>query len=99
MTRMLGRLDPVFLGETVEERVASVEYQIEREAIYTNHLEAQAALVSTTDVTTAASAVATAASIDVAPDGSIGSCMFLTTQSVLTFMLLHQFLPMLLPLQ
>jgi hypothetical protein len=36
MVRMLGHLEPVCLGETVEERMASLEEKLEREAIYTN---------------------------------------------------------------
>ena len=48
MVRMLGRLEPVCLGETVEERMVSLEEQLERESIYTNHLQAQAALVAAT---------------------------------------------------
>ena len=54
MVRMLGRLEPVCLGETVEERMASLEEKLEREAIYTNHLEAQAVLVTVTSTTTGA---------------------------------------------
>jgi len=38
MTAMLGRLEPVSLGERVEERVASIEEQNERDAIYQTHL-------------------------------------------------------------
>ena len=48
MVRMLGRLEPVCLGETVEERMVSLEEQLEREAIYTNHLKAQAAFKAAT---------------------------------------------------
>jgi hypothetical protein len=48
MVRMLIRLEPVCLGETVEERMASLKEQLEREVIYTNHLQAQAALVTDT---------------------------------------------------
>ena len=39
MVRILGRLEPVCLGETVEERMTTLEEQLEREVIYTNNLE------------------------------------------------------------
>jgi hypothetical protein len=59
---MLGRLEPVCLGETVEERMAlSLEEQLERKAIYTNHLQAQAALVAATAAAAPAPAPAAAA--------------------------------------
>jgi hypothetical protein len=60
MVRMLGRLEPVCLDETVEERMASLEEQLEREAIYTNHLQVQAALVTVTAVVATAAAAAAA---------------------------------------
>ena len=60
MVRMIGRLEPVCLGETVEERMASLEEQLEREVIYTNHLQAQAALVTVTVVVATAGAAAAA---------------------------------------
>jgi len=59
MTDMLGRLEPVSLEECVEERVASIEEQDERETIYQKHLDAQDDLtVTTAAVTTTAAAVA-----------------------------------------
>jgi hypothetical protein len=48
MTKMLGRLEPICQGEQVMELVASLEEHTERQAIYTNHIEAQAALVAAT---------------------------------------------------
>jgi hypothetical protein len=48
MTRMLGRLDPICQGEQVMELVASLEEHTERQAIYTNHIEVEAALVAAT---------------------------------------------------
>jgi hypothetical protein len=65
MVRMLGRLEPVCLDETVEERMASLEEQLEREAIYTNHLQVQAALVTVTAVVATAAAAAAAAGFTV----------------------------------
>ena len=53
MVRMVGRLEPVCLGETVEERMVSLEDHLEREVIYTNHVEAQSALVVVTGVVAA----------------------------------------------
>ncbi len=35
LVRILDRLEPVCLGETVEERMASLEDHLERETIYT----------------------------------------------------------------
>jgi hypothetical protein len=61
MVRMLGRLEPVCLSETVEERMASLEEQLERKAIYTNHLQAQAALVAATAAAATVAAAAAAA--------------------------------------
>ena len=52
--RMLGRLEPVCLGETVEERMVSLEDHLERETIYTNHVEAQSVLVVATAAAPAA---------------------------------------------
>jgi hypothetical protein len=48
MVRMIGRLEPVCLDETVEDHQANLEEHLEREVIYTNHLEAQAVLVTVT---------------------------------------------------
>ncbi len=70
MGQMLGRLESVYLDETVEERVATVEEQLERETIYGNHLESQAVLVAAT--TAAAAAAAAVAGFNVAA-GSIGA--------------------------
>jgi len=58
MTAMLGRLEPVSLGERVEERVASIEEQNERDAIYQTHLDAQAALAAVKEAAAAAAAAA-----------------------------------------
>ena len=63
MTVMLGRNEPVCLGEQVVDRPASLEEQNEREVIYQKHLDAQAALV-----------VATAAAVDAAYDAAAGAC-------------------------
>jgi len=46
MVRMLGRLEPVCIGETVDERQESLEEYNERVSIYATHVEAQAALVA-----------------------------------------------------
>lgn len=56
--QMLDRLEPVCLGETVEDRVATVEEQLERETIYSIHLEVQTALVAATPAAAAAAAAA-----------------------------------------
>ena len=37
MVRMIGFLEPVCLGEVIDEREASLEEWNEREAIYANH--------------------------------------------------------------
>lgn len=66
---MMGRLEPVCLGETVLERVASLEEQHERKTIYTNHLETQSALM----VTTTATAVVVVAGFHVTAADSSGA--------------------------
>jgi hypothetical protein len=45
---MIGRLEPVCLNETAEDRQTNLEEHLEREAIYANHLEVQAVLVTVT---------------------------------------------------
>jgi hypothetical protein len=66
MTRMLGRLEPMCQGEQVLDRTTSLEDQTEREAIYKNHLETQAALVAATASPAAAAAPGSVACFDVA---------------------------------
>jgi hypothetical protein len=56
----------------VEERVATVDEQLESETIYGNHLEAQSALVAATTAAAAAAAAAAVAGFNVAT-GSIGA--------------------------
>jgi hypothetical protein len=52
--RMLGCLEPMCLGETVEERQATVEEQEERQDIYAHHVAAEAALAASTAATASA---------------------------------------------
>ena len=74
MTAMLGRLEPVSLGERVEERVASIEEQNERDAIYQTHLDAQAALAAAKEAAAAAAAAAEVAAAAAAAAGfSVGA--------------------------
>jgi hypothetical protein len=54
---------------TVEQRVASIERQLEREAIYTNHLETQADLVTVTTVVTDSSSPSDPSGFDVVAGG------------------------------
>jgi hypothetical protein len=72
MGQILDRLESVCLDETVEERVATVDEQLESETIYGNHLEAQSALVAATTAAAAAAAAAAVAGFNVAT-GSIGA--------------------------
>jgi hypothetical protein len=64
VVRMLGRLEPVCLSETVEEHMASLEEQLEWEAIYAKYIEAQAALVAATAAAAAAAVAAAAAGFE-----------------------------------
>ena len=52
--RMLGCLESMCLGETVEERQATVEEWDERQAIYAHHVAAEAALAVATAATASA---------------------------------------------
>ena len=54
--RMLGSLEPMCLGETVEEEGATVEALDERRYIYAHHVAAEAALVAATAATASADA-------------------------------------------
>ncbi len=42
----VGRLESVYIGETFEERMTSLEEQLEREEIYMNHLQEKVVLVT-----------------------------------------------------
>jgi hypothetical protein len=54
---------------TVEQRVASIEGQLERETIYTNHLETQTDLVTVTTVVTDSASASDPSGFDVAAGG------------------------------
>jgi hypothetical protein len=56
-------LEPMCMGEEVDERIATIEENTERVAIYKQHLDAQAALTSATTTAIAAAASATAAAL------------------------------------
>ena len=65
MQSMVGSLEPMCMGEEVDERMTSmttIEEHTERVAIYKQHLDSQAALASATTaaIATAASAAAAA---------------------------------------
>ena len=60
MTTMLGHLEPMCHKEQVLERTSTVEMHTEREEIYKNHRETQAALVDATAAAAAAAAAAVA---------------------------------------
>ncbi len=57
---MLGVLEPMCLGETVDERQATVEEWDERQAIYAHHVAAEADLAVATAATVSAAADAPA---------------------------------------
>jgi hypothetical protein len=46
MQSMLGLLEPMCMGEVVDERIATIEEHTEREAIYKQHRDTHAALAS-----------------------------------------------------
>jgi hypothetical protein len=59
--RMLGEHEPVCLGETVDERQATIEEWDDRQSIYAHHVDTQATLAATAAAPAAAAAVAAAA--------------------------------------
>ena len=67
--RMLGSLEPMCLGETVEEAEATVEEQEEWKYIYAHHVAAEAALAAATVATASADAHAEAPLDSPAADG------------------------------
>jgi hypothetical protein len=67
--RMIGFLEPMCLGETVDERQATVEEWDERQDIYAHHVAAETALAAATAATAAAAAaVAAPAPAETPPD-------------------------------
>ena len=58
MQSMLGSLEPMCIGEVVDERITTIEEHTERVAIYKQHRDEQAALASAT-----AAAIAAAPSV------------------------------------